>query len=38
MYNLISFSGILVLTAFAWLLSADRKIINRQVILWGTLL
>lgn len=38
MYNLISFSGIFVLMAFAWLLSADRKVINWRVILWGTVL
>jgi concentrative nucleoside transporter, CNT family len=38
MYNLISFSGIFVLMAFAWLLSADKKRINWRVIVWGTLL
>jgi concentrative nucleoside transporter, CNT family len=38
MYNLISFSGIFVLMAFAWLISADRKIINWRVIIWGTAL
>jgi concentrative nucleoside transporter, CNT family len=38
MYNLISFSGIFVLMAFAWLLSADKKLINWRVIVWGTLL
>ena len=38
MYNLISFSGIFVLMAFAWLLSTDRKVINWRVIFWGVLL
>ena len=38
MYNLISFSGIFFLMAFAWLLSANRKAINWRVIIWGTLL
>ncbi|MBI5639284.1 MAG: nucleoside transporter [Nitrospirae bacterium] len=38
MQNLISFSGIFILMAFAWLLSADRKVINWRVILWGTAL
>jgi CNT family concentrative nucleoside transporter len=37
-YNLISFSGIFFLMAFAWLLSANRKAINWRVIIWGTLL
>ena len=38
MYNLISFAGIFVLMAAAWALSADRKVINWRVILWGTAL
>ena len=38
MYNLISFSGIFLLMAFAWLLSADKKLINWRVIIWGTIL
>jgi concentrative nucleoside transporter, CNT family len=38
MYNLISFSGIFVLMALAWLFSADKKLINWRVIVWGTLL
>jgi concentrative nucleoside transporter, CNT family len=37
-YNLISFSGIFFLMAFAWLLSANRKAVNWRVIIWGTLL
>ncbi len=38
MYNLISFSGIFLLMAFAWLLSADKKLINWRLIIWGTIL
>jgi CNT family concentrative nucleoside transporter len=38
MYNLVSFSGIIILMAFAWLLSADRRIINWNVIIWGCLI
>jgi len=34
-YNLVSFSGIFVLTAVAWLLSSDRKNLNWRVIIWG---
>jgi len=34
-YNLVSFSGIFVLLAFAWLLSAHKKVINWHVIGWG---
>ncbi len=34
-YNLISFAGIFVLLGFAWLLSADRRNMNRRVIIWG---
>lgn len=37
-YNLISFSGIFFLMAFAWILSANRKVINWRVIIWGTIL
>lgn len=35
MYNLISFFGIFVIMAFAWLISSNRKIINWRVIFWG---
>jgi len=35
MYNLVSFAGIFILMAFAWLLSADRSVINWRVIIWG---
>ena len=38
MYNLISFSGIFILMLVAWALSADRKVINWRVILWGTVI
>src|SRR4030067_3708052 len=38
MYNLVSFAGIFILMAFAWLLSANRKVINWRVIIWGTAL
>ncbi len=34
-YNLISFSGILIIICLAWLLSADRRTINWRVICWG---
>jgi CNT family concentrative nucleoside transporter len=37
-YNLVSFSGIFVLIGFAWLLSRDRKNMNRKVIIWGVAL
>jgi CNT family concentrative nucleoside transporter len=35
MYNFVSFGGIFILMAFAWLLSADRKVVNWRVIIWG---
>ncbi len=35
MYNLISFSGIFVLMAFAWALSTDRRVVNWRLIIWG---
>ena len=38
MYNLVSFSGIFILMAFAWALSSNRRVINWRVILWGTAL
>ncbi|WP_333655275.1 NupC/NupG family nucleoside CNT transporter [Dissulfurispira sp.] len=38
MYNIISFIGIFILMAFAWAISANRKVINWRVILWGTVL
>jgi CNT family concentrative nucleoside transporter len=38
MYNLVSFAGIFILMSFAWLLSANRKVVNWRVIIWGTAL
>ncbi len=38
MYNFVSFAGIFILMAFAWLLSSNRKVINWRVIIWGTAL
>lgn len=38
MQNLVSFSGIFIIMAIAWLFSADRKVINWRVIFWGTAL
>lgn len=38
MHNLISFAGIFVLMAFAWLISTNRKVINWRVVFWGTVL
>lgn len=37
-YNLISFSGIFVLIGFAWILSNDKRNMNRKVIIWGVAL
>jgi CNT family concentrative nucleoside transporter len=38
MYNLVSFSGIIILMVFAWALSANRKVINWRVIFWGVVI
>jgi CNT family concentrative nucleoside transporter len=38
MYNLISFAGMFILMGCAWLFSADRRVINWRVIVWGCLL
>ena len=35
MYNVVSFSGLFILMAVAWVLSANRKVINWRVIIWG---
>jgi len=35
MYNLVSFAGIFILMAFAWLLSAERRVVNWRVVIWG---
>ena len=34
-YNAVSFAGIFILAAFAWLLSTNRKVVNWRVIFWG---
>ncbi|MDH4271025.1 MAG: nucleoside transporter [Candidatus Aminicenantes bacterium] len=34
-YNLVSLLGIFVIAAFAWLLSANRKVVNWRVVGWG---
>ncbi|UCE19551.1 MAG: nucleoside transporter [Gemmatimonadota bacterium] len=34
-YNFLSFGGIFLLLIFAWLFSADRRVINWRIILWG---
>jgi CNT family concentrative nucleoside transporter len=38
MYNLISFAGIIVLMAFAWLFSTNRRVINWRVVFWGVVI
>ena len=38
MHNLVSFAGIFLLMGIAWLLSANRKVVNVRVVLWGTAL
>jgi CNT family concentrative nucleoside transporter len=37
-YNLVSFAGVFILMAFAWLLSANRNVVNWRVIIWGCIL
>jgi len=34
-YNLVSFAGIFVLAFVAWLCSADRRNVNRRLLVWG---
>ena len=34
-WNLVSFAGIFVLAAVAWLFSTDRKVVNARVLVWG---
>jgi CNT family concentrative nucleoside transporter len=34
-YNLVSFLGIFLIAGFAWLLSANRKVVNWRVVGWG---
>lgn len=38
MHNLVSFAGIFLLMGIAWLLSANRKVVNVRVVIWGTAL
>lgn len=38
MYNIVSFSGIIVLLIIAWLLSEDRRVINWNVLAWGVII
>lgn len=38
MHNLVSFAGIFLLMGIAWLFSANRRVVNVRVILWGTAL
>jgi len=38
MYNLVSLAGIFIIMAFAWLISANRKVINLRVVIWGTVI
>ncbi len=38
MYNLVSFAGMIILMVFAWLLSTNRRVVNWNVIIWGTAL
>jgi CNT family concentrative nucleoside transporter len=35
MHNLVSFAGIFVLMFIAWALSANRRVVNWRVVLWG---
>ncbi len=34
-YNLVSFLGIFIIAGFAWLLSANRRVVNWRVVFWG---
>jgi len=36
LYNLVSFSGILILLGFAWMCSGKKKAFPWRVVLWGT--
>ena len=35
-YNLVSLAGVFGLMAVAWLLSDNRRVLNRRVVIWGT--
>ena len=37
-YNFVSLIGIFILAGFAWLCSANRRVVNWRVIFWGILL
>jgi CNT family concentrative nucleoside transporter len=37
-YNFVSFAGVFILAGFAWLLSNDKRNINRRLFFWGILL
>ena len=37
-YNFVSFTGVFLLLAVAWLMSSDRRLLNWRVIVYGTLL
>ena len=37
-YNLVSFAGLFVLIAVAWLFSARRNVFNLRVVVWGTVM
>ncbi|MDH4196740.1 MAG: nucleoside transporter, partial [Candidatus Aminicenantes bacterium] len=37
-HNLVSFLGIFVLLAFAWLCSSNRRVVNWRAVVWGTAL
>lgn len=34
-YNLVSFAGIFIIAACAWLLSSNRRVVNFRVVAWG---
>lgn len=38
MYSFVSFAGIFILMAFAWLFSSNRRVVNWRVIIWGCIL
>jgi CNT family concentrative nucleoside transporter len=37
-HNLVSLAGIIILMAFAWLLSSDRRVVNWHLIIWGCII
>jgi len=34
-YNLVSFAGVFIIAACAWLLSSNRRVVNFRVVAWG---